>query len=228
MKVENLTSWFVESLVMAIVSGELPEAEQLPSEAEIAERFGVSRTITREGIGVVSSLGLITKKQGKKSRIADRQEWDYLSPFVIKALLTKESDRDGLLNALFDIRLLVEGHAASEAALRRTDDDVKRMRFLLEELIRSEVKPPDRAHADEALHTCIHEAMHNPVFSSLLRKLQEMLVIAREHMTVAPRDETVQERQHSRIVDAIAVGDPEEARTAMEEHLRWVKEQSLS
>ena len=63
-------SQVVQRLHDAITRGQLVVGEQLPSERELCEQLGVSRTIVREAIRVLASQGILTVSQGRRATVA--------------------------------------------------------------------------------------------------------------------------------------------------------------
>src|SRR5215218_970181 len=74
-------------LVADIVSGALPAGERLPTEIELAQRFGVSRGVARESLRSLEERGLVNVKHGSGATVLPSTDWDMFNPDVISALL---------------------------------------------------------------------------------------------------------------------------------------------
>ena len=61
---KKVSSLVREELIKMIKSGELPPNSKLPTEQELAEKFGVSRVPLREALSVLEATGVIESKQG--------------------------------------------------------------------------------------------------------------------------------------------------------------------
>ena len=222
----NLTEEFVQAFAEAIVQGEYPIGSFIPSEAELAEEFGISRTVVREGVRELSALGLIAKRQGAKSTVAPRDNWDILSKSLLMELLRSPDMRQEVLEGLFGIRLSLECHAAAEAAVRRTGEDLRAMHeqlAVMEEAIHDQKR---FVEADHNMHSYIHDAVHNMVFSSILHTVHDSLKIARTFMVVESDLQNQALQQHRDLVRHIENQDPAAAAKTMHEHIGWAKEQS--
>ena len=68
----KLPTMVAEEVKRAIVNGTYKSAQQLPSEAELARAFGVSRTTLRQGISILEQEGIITRKHGLGTFIASK------------------------------------------------------------------------------------------------------------------------------------------------------------
>ena len=220
----NLTQQFVRTFTEAIVQEEFKEGESIPSEGEIAAMFGISRTILREGMREISSLGLIIKHQGARSVVAPMAEWDLLNKNLLATLLSAEEKREEIFEGLFSFRLALECQAANEAANNRTAKDVALMQEQLE-IMQESMDDQDRfLQADDQMHRSIHNATHNIVFLSILKNIRDIMIMAREFTIAAPIEQQHAMQQHTDIVDCIRKGDPEAASRAMKRHILWAKE----
>ena len=110
---ETLTSQLVKSLTERVTRGELRPGDKLPSEQELIEAFGVSRTVVREAISSLRAAGLVATQQGVGAFV---QQAALTQPFRIDETalnLLKE-----VINVL-ELRIGLEAEAAALAAQRR-------------------------------------------------------------------------------------------------------------
>ena len=222
----NLTQQFVQTFTEEIVREKFKAGESIPSEGEIASKFGISRTIVREGIREISSLGLIIKHQGARSVVAPMKNWDMLNKNLLAILLSVEEKQEEIFKGLFSFRLALECKAVMEAALQRTDSDLKRMETQLAVMEQSVNDPEAFLEADNRMHCTIHEASHNSVFLSILKNIREIMVIARNFTIAEARTQQHAMDQHRDIVQHIKDRNPEAANTSMRQHILWAKDGS--
>ena len=97
----------------------MAEGSTLPNEAELTDRFGVSRTTLREAMQHLSALGMIRSRTRAGTTILPRENWNYLDPLVLDATLKFGTD-DRFYTSLIDARLLLEPAAAAQAASNAT------------------------------------------------------------------------------------------------------------
>ncbi|RKT89041.1 DNA-binding transcriptional regulator, FadR family [Saccharopolyspora antimicrobica] len=200
---------------------ELAPGDRLPTEAEIAGRFDVSRTVVRETARLLVQRGLVTVKPGRGMTVA---EFDGRLIADQYALLLRLSQ--GTFEQLQEIRLVLEVEMAVFAAARRTDRHLIAMREANQRLAAADQERGEFLDADLAFHEIVAEASGNPFFALVIRPINGFL---REAYRKGPgysveACHTVQE--HVEIAEAISAGDPSRARFATENHLRRIMRHS--
>src|SRR5271165_1237857 len=113
---ERLGDHLYGQILEQIVSGALSEGDKLPSEHQICRSFQVSRPTVREALMRLHADGLVTTRHGSGTFVQKRPS-DHLTR------LAKVSDIAGMLRCL-EIRIALEGQAASLAAQRRTPNQM--------------------------------------------------------------------------------------------------------
>lgn len=213
---ERLGDQLYGQILEQIVSGEFKEGDKLPSENQICQAFQVSRPTVREALMRLHADGLVTTRQGSGSFV-QRRPSDHLTR------LAKVSDIAGMLRCL-EVRIGIEGQAASLAALRRTPDEMDCITEALTGLQAALQRSTVPARADFKFHRAVASASGNALFADLLEMLNEPIQHA---MTVAlsitragskERARRVVE-EHEAIAEAIARGDAEAAGLTMRYHL---------
>ncbi|MBY6351608.1 transcriptional regulator, GntR family [Rhodococcoides kroppenstedtii] len=201
----------LRELRSAIEGGELGVGTRLPSEASLATRFGVSRSVVREALRSTTALGLTETHTGKGTFVVStRVEAD--------AVFGNHS-----AESLREARPHIEIPAAALAAERRSDDDVDALRELLRRMER-EADPKEWVRLDGELHLRIATASGNDVFSAVLAEIREALAGQSERVNLLPDRVTASNAEHRDIVDAIAAGSADAASAAMSRHLRRVQD----
>ena len=94
--------------------------QRLPSERDLAEQFGVSRVVVREAVRTLESGGLVTVKKGPKGGIFVAQ--DYQRP-IVDTVTNLLAGGEATLANLFELRLMIEPHAAARVAEVGTEAD---------------------------------------------------------------------------------------------------------
>lgn len=162
----NLVSALTELLRKEIVDGRLQPGDQLPTEAALAARAGVSRTVVREAVASLRAGGLVETRQGAGAFV--------LSPGARLSRLPQvgRNEIEDILSVL-ELRLAVEVEAATLAAMRRTDEDIQHLDAALASLEAAQEKHDPGLGADVAFHHAIAMATHNPYFAPFLANLGE-------------------------------------------------------
>lgn len=195
----------VEELRNLIVTGELAPGEVL-AELRVAERFGISKTPVREALHLLAAEGLITVLPKKG--------------YLVRPMTSQD------LREVTDVRMLLEPHAASEAARLADGDAVARMKALVDlQREASETDPVKAMHYAREFHGAIAVAARNSRISAqLLRCLDET---ARAHYVIpelqAHMHDDDELAEHEAILDAISKGDAVAALEATKKHLRTIR-----
>ncbi|OZI61288.1 GntR family transcriptional regulator [Bordetella genomosp. 11] len=199
-----------------IASGDLNVGDKLPSEHEICEQFGVSRPVVREALLRLRADGLVSAYQG-------------LGTFVIHQPAPRlktfgDVQNVGAYLRAQEVRVALEGDAARLAALRRTDEQLKKIVEAHETFAHGLAQGQVSAEADLAFHASIAEASGNDFFLGVLETIHESihgfmrLSLNLTRTGSRQRAERVMD-EHASILAAIREQDGERARTAMQFHL---------
>lgn len=189
-----------------ISSGELRPGDELPSEAELAERFGVSQRVVRDALRTLNSEGIIATRQGKRAIVRD------LQPIAIGNYMRFVLDGDAsALDELMDLRALLEGHAARLSAQRATPPQVAAMRRAVRTIADAGDDLGVRVPADLDLHDLISRSSGNRFIHGMLTALADTLAEERRLGAEITRSAGVGHEetnsQHSALVEAIAGGE---------------------
>ena len=213
----RLSEQLADALATEIRQGRLATGERLPTEAALVERFKVSRSVVREALSRLKSLGLIDSRQGSGVFVRE------IMPFEPLHFDPKHARSLQAVTQMVELRRALESEAAELAAERRSDADVKRMRAALAALEKSVRDGSDGVAQDVAFHLSIARASGNPFIQATLEYLGQYLrgatqVTRANEARRADYAEQVQ-REHGAIVEAIAAGEPARARKAAAAHM---------
>jgi DNA-binding FadR family transcriptional regulator len=220
--VRNAFEVTVERLAQSIRLGVLVGGEQLPPERELAETLGVSRVTLREAIKALRAADLVESRRGRGG-----------GNFVVTpSAPSMQSPAGGggcdappalasvrpALNDTLDLRRIVEPGAAALAATRTLSaaDRATLHRCLREA---TDCEPDGRRLADCRLHMAIAAAGESTSVAAVVADVQMRLTELLRAIPVIPANIAHSNRQHAAIVAAILAGQPELARSEMEEHI---------
>jgi len=199
-----------------IVAGEFAVNARLPSETELATRFGASRPVVREALARLRDDGVIVSRQGSGSYVKRR-------PDVAVLRLSPGGSIDDVQRC-FEFRYGLEGSAAALAAERWEDADLAEIRAAFAALEEAIKKGEPGTEADERFHTAVARATHNPYYVSVQTSMQPHIRYGMNlnrsltMMRTAQRVRLVQD-EHNAILEAIAGRQPDAARDAMQRHI---------
>lgn len=190
----------------------------LPTEVQLMERFGVSRTVIREAARTLVQKGLVDVRPGRGMTVASASVEQFAQQLTVLLRTGKAS-----LDQLFELRELLEPAISSAAARSRSDADVVE----LAEILRGaeSMSSPDKfLHSDLNFHEALARATGNPFFVLVTTPLQILLHDTYEN---ALRYITYQEQtqeEHRVIFRAVERKDARAAATATRAHLRRVRD----
>jgi GntR family transcriptional repressor for pyruvate dehydrogenase complex len=208
---QNATESVFEDLRLAIERGELPIGVKLPPEAALAERYGVSRSVIREALRSSQALGLTETKTGSGTIV--------VASHPSAPNYGKFSARD-----LIEARPYIEVPAAGWAARRRTDAQLADLTRVVDELD-GEMDPARWVRRDTQFHLGIAQASGNAVFATIVAAIRGALSVQSRMLNASiPERRTASNREHRKILEAIASGDFADASDCMRQHLDRVED----
>ena len=193
----------IEQLQTQITSGEWAVGTRIPPEPDLAAQLGVGRNTLREAVLALVHAGLLERRQGSGTFVVGSRE---LASAVARRVA------DAQLAEVVEVRRALEVEAARSAARRRTEQDLAELDSALaaREAAWANGEVDEFVAADVELHQRIVAAAHNRILGELYLDFSAAL---RTSITIAIGDDLTPDRyvDHSRLVEAIRGGDPEQA-----------------
>ncbi|WPN99314.1 FadR/GntR family transcriptional regulator [Pseudomonas sp. MUP55] len=200
----SLVDQALEQLRLRIAQGVWAIGERLPTEPELSAELGISRNTVREAMRVLAFSGLIDIRQGDGSYL--RSITDPLGTMRALSHCTLEQAQE--------TRAILEVEAIGLAALRRTDDDLHRLREALTasaELFQGDLEA--YISADLLFHQQLVDAAHNPALSELYQYFSAIVgAQLRQTLNTSPRRQAVFDL-HGALLDAVEQHDPQRAKS---------------
>ncbi len=208
-----------EKISALITSADLKQGDRLPTEHELSEQLGVSRTVVREAVKVLVATGLVYTRRGSGLYVAHKAS--SFATTMLNSLVLADPTQ---VFSLYEFRLTLEPQAASLAAQRITPSEGRELREVvaLNKLSAENQQRQQWSESDAAFHQGVAEATHNPFLASTIAmttsaqrwvfdiaagRTQELLLSYAE--------------QHTAILTAILNGESDAAAQAMKTHLEW-------
>ena len=145
---------------IAIVTGHRPPGDLLPGEIELAQQIGVSRSVIREALRILSAKGLLESRPKAGTRVRSRADWNLLDPDLLSWMF-KGAPPLKFVRDLFQLRMIVEPAAAELAAANRSAQQLARMEQSLQAMVRHGLSIPEGQAADQEFHRLLLEATGN-------------------------------------------------------------------
>ncbi|MFA5490806.1 MAG: FadR/GntR family transcriptional regulator [Candidimonas sp.] len=220
----RVSELIAQQLRSLILEGALRPETRLPTERDLAERFGTSRASVREAINELEEEGLLQMKRGGM-HVADPAASTVVEP--LSALLM--SDPRGVEDYM-EFRQTVEGAAAYLAASRGTEVDREQLQVAYEHMKQMHEKgaPEHEAEADAAFHLAIYEASHNVTILHVMRSLSTILrsyvMQSRLRLYKLENYRTTTIDEHKELYEAIMDRDAQQAKKVAQVHIFHVRE----
>jgi GntR family transcriptional regulator, transcriptional repressor for pyruvate dehydrogenase complex len=199
-----------------IAERQLRPGDRLPSERELADDFGVSRTLVREAVHSLVARTVLEVKPGSGIvvRLPSRQT-------VIQSVATFFQIGHPQLDPrkIFEVRRVLEVEVAGIAAERRTLEDLARLETVLTHMSNLKRKAEAFAEHDVNFHSLLAQATHNELFVLMNESIHDILYKVRQLGGIVPgsRDKAI--KFHEAIYKKVRASDTKGARQAMLEHL---------
>jgi DNA-binding FadR family transcriptional regulator len=210
-----------ELIVEFITTQRLRPGDRLPTEQEFAERFGVSRTIVRDAIKMLTPTGLVRPRRGSGIFVGE-QEQQPAPNFGLHLTSPTAPER---IRDLFEFRRFQEMQTARLAAQHITVAELRTVEHFLT-LNREAAKSEDREtflRSDDEFHRSIAIASHNIFFVEAVTSILQLQRWAINILTGgAPGSSLLAVEQHTRLFEAIRDGKPDQAAEAARDHVESV------
>jgi DNA-binding FadR family transcriptional regulator len=208
----------LDRLMARIESGEIAPGDQLPSERELMEMYGVGRVAVREALQELARSGIVEISHGERARVVVPTASLLIEQIAggARHLLRIQPET---LEHLKEARLFLEVGMVRLAAEKATPQDVQRLRERLKEHEASLASLDQFLERDMAFHREIARISGNPIFPAIVEALFGWASAYYQTIVRAPGAESLTLAEHQRIIDAIASGQPDAAANAMSDHL---------
>lgn len=208
----NLTQSMLDTLGKAIVVGRYDQ-RPFPTEAEIARAHGVSRSVTREAVKMLTAKGLVSAKPRQGTQVQPFMAWNLFDPDVLRWLLERKFSVE-LLWHFTQLRRAIEPEAAALAARFHDEATLTAIWSNLARMEAAERGEEDPLEADIAFHLAILNASKNPFYAQF-RNVVSTALTTSIRFTNKIKGHTANIAEHAAVADAIAARDADRARAAL-------------
>lgn len=198
----------------------LEPGDKLPSERQLSEKFGVSRSNVREAIQKLEFYGLLKSKPQSGTFVADIGQVA-MNGMMEDILGLGEPD----FRSLVETRILLELKTVELAALRRTEEDLIKIKKALDAYEAKIVLGNDYLQEDLLFHLEISKASKNSTMTTLMLLITPEIIGSYDQDRVCEGDEALSEiKKHEDIYLAIKEQNSQEAKEKMEIHFNRLYE----
>jgi DNA-binding FadR family transcriptional regulator len=201
-----------------ITSGELRPGNEMPSERELMERFGVGRPAIREAMQALAGMGLVAISHGERAKVLQLTAESIMKQVDGTAKIMLSSSRDSLEH-LKSARIFFERGMVREAAQKATQADIAALGSTVERQRSLLGNAEAFINADMEFHTQIAGISGNPIYAAVSAAMLGWLKEYHTEMLIWTGKETYTLAEHEHIIERIAGHDVAGADSAMTRHL---------
>ncbi|MEP0321105.1 transcriptional regulator NanR [Bauldia litoralis] len=214
----RLSQEVMDRLISLIEDDGLTAGDQLPSERDLMDRYGVGRPAVREALQNMANVGLVTLTQGERARVAAPSFSNLMQAVSLTTSGILRTSKEGLTD-LKEARLLFESQMVRLAAERATNADLERLEQRFRDHSAAQADLADFLRHDMLFHREIAAITNNSIFPNLSEALMGWLSEFHRHLVSVPGAEQLTLSEHESILVAVKARDPDAAETAMRNHL---------
>lgn len=215
----KLSAEVFDRLRAMIVSGSLKPGDQMPSERELMERFGVGRPAIREAMQALANNGLLVIHHGERARVVEPTPRALFGQ-VNGAAQIMLSNSPRALGHLKEARLFFERGLVRQAAERAGAGDINDLSRLIDAQRRALGDAETFIAADLRFHVRIAAISGNPIFEAMAEAMLGWLKQYHTEMLIWTGKERFTLAEHEEILAALAANEADAAEAAMTSHLQ--------
>jgi DNA-binding FadR family transcriptional regulator len=209
-----------------IVEGGLDETERLPSQRELMDQTGLSRSTVREALKMLEAENLVRTRPGRGGTYVRRLDTGDIAATLRVFVEGHRIDFETLL----DTRQAVEPHCAALAARNATVADLTELDRLHRDMVEHRDTPEAFLHANLAWHLAVVNASHNDLLIAFLHAISSSvhagMQIDDQDTATGVRNEAV--TAHEKLQEHLHLRDPAGAERSMARHLHEYQAQARS
>lgn len=221
---QTVTDTIIEQVAERIREGSLRAGDVVPNELQLAEQLGVGRSSVREALKALQAVGIVDRGP-EGTVVSQNARVAVLHQDLRDSLITRQLD----FLHLFEARRILEGEITALAAERLDGEGLAELQRLAADMQALPAHEFDTYFLlDMRFHHVICEAAANPVFAQVWSLIHQLIQNARQDLHQVPGLVELSNDNHVRLLEALAVRDPERARRTVHEALEAVETLILS
>ncbi len=188
---------------------------KLPTEFEMADQFGVSRTVIREALKILRERGLVKTKVGDGA-YTTRPSNKYMERALLRLIKSNNYSDENIT----DVRIILECEAAKLACQNRDAAFIQKLKDNLSEMIQMKDSRLERVRLDLAFHLIIAEQSGNALLSLFIQSINDILFdYILRRIDMRPEGNLDGINWHERIIGGFEEGNPSEVSSMVHQHL---------
>jgi GntR family transcriptional repressor for pyruvate dehydrogenase complex len=213
----NLTDSLINEIYRMVSQDTVKSGERLPSETELAGRFGVGRSTVREAMKALSLMGVVEISPGKGTFFREMPADMQPDTAMLRLRL-----HDSRASEVYEARKAIEVELAALAAMRATPEDLRQIESALSEMQQTVEDLEAFTEADVRFHVAIAQASKNSLLGQFYTFAGDLVTNVIHDIIQLPDVKEKSIALHTETYQAIKQGDPVSARDSILNHMSYV------
>ena len=205
-----------------VLRNRLKPGDILPTEAELCEAVGASRSSIREAVKILSALDIVEVRHGHGTFVGRMSLNALVESLAFRGLLSGEEDHH-LLGQVVDVRQTLEQGLAAQIIEVLDGTHRSHLSSLADQMEDLAAQGQDFLEVDRAFHLKLMEPLGNDLILQLTEAFWQVQAIVAPTLRTDPEDRAITAQRHRAIVDAVIGGDPGILRAALADHYAPVR-----
>ena len=171
---QSAVQFLLDAFNRELLSGALQPGDQIPTEVELSEQFGVSRNTVREAIKILVAMGVLEIRRPVGTYVCQGFSSPMISPILYGIILGRGDSYDDLM----DLREIMETGTMLTVIRNASDEEIASLAGPLEVLRRACLKKRPLVgevfSADDVFHEAIMTLSHNPAVEQISHAVRTM------------------------------------------------------
>ena len=206
LRTENITHSICRQLGVAIITGHYVPQGDFPTEAELCEKFQVSRSAMREAVKMLSAKGLLVSRQRRGTRVQPASDWNMLDPDILEWLQQSSPSLD-LLREFNQMRMAIEPEAGALLAQSGEAAGIAALGAAVERMHLARLGEDDPLDSDIAFHVALLEGCGNRFFRQMAMLTRTALQFSIRLTNSQKGVDMADYQSHKNIYEAVCAGD---------------------
>ena len=201
-----------------ILVHQLKPGDPLPTEAELCEAIGASRSSVREAVKTLSALDIVDVRHGHGTYVGRMSLAGLVESLAFRGLLSSEDDHR-VLGQVVEVRQTLEQGLAAQMTSLVDDEQLRRLRSLATGMAEAAERGEDYLELDREFHLLLMEPLGNDLIQQLTGAFWVVQSIVTPTLGAEHRSAlTLTAALHMAIVEAVEARDPAALREAVARH----------
>ncbi|MEV1157075.1 FadR/GntR family transcriptional regulator [Micromonospora chokoriensis] len=205
-----------------ILRNRLKPGDLLPTEAELCDAVGASRSSVREAVKILSALDIVEVRHGHGTFVGRMSLAALVESLTFRGLLSGEEDHL-VLGQVVDVRQTLEQGLAAQVIAVLDAEHRTALSALADEMEDLAAQGQTFLEADRAFHLKLMEPLGNDLILQLTEAFWQVQAIVAPTLRTEPEDLAITAQRHRAIVDAVEIGNVAGLQAAIADHYAPVR-----